>query len=750
MADANIGSLPLAPQVDDDSMLVMEQQGQAMRMTGKQIKDYAKQGLEMNFKEDVDAANEAADRAVSAVFAVTEMTVDAHASDKADVTKSMQSGKVNLSFGLPRGEQGPQGDIGPTGPRGPQGNPGNGLTILGHYDTEEALRAAVTSPEIGDTYSVGLKTPYDTYIFDGVTLDWKNYGPFTGDISKSGVTSFNGRDGDVSPKEGDYTADMVNARPNTWIPTADEVSYNSGTVADAISQLFISGSDAKALISSAVSAKGVPTAADDTWQEMADNIRKIETGSSTGDATATPGDILAGKTAYVATGKVEGIIPSLGPMVYTPGVQAQQIANGQYLSGTQIIQGDTNLTPANIRKGVSIFDVAGAMESTFQATLTVTVDIGAVVTATHTNGTKVEALCTTGKVSLELPIEGQWTVTAQRGVAQYNSVVITVSSQYSASLTAEIHITRYGNATQLSSARYHITGATAGDYAIFVGGIPTTASKDVDAYNSYLVRSIPNKLLDVNAGAWRAAASVGNYALFTQTSENIAVYDSSLVKLSKTVKLSRFREQLTGASIGDYALFGGGSPNLSQDLSTVDAYDSELTYKEAAPLSTATRRAAAASNDSYAYFMGGTQSLVTAYDNDLSRSTPSSLGTSSNYGVAAKAGNYVVFVSEGGDCVAYDMFLTRKNIPEAMSAAKTNMSAGTLNGFAVVAGGYVNYNFPVSGVDAFDAYLTKTKPEVLNTARAYISAATTGNFILFAGGNTSSGASNVVEVYQYV
>lgn len=39
----------------------------------------------------------------------------------------------------------------------------------------------------------------------------------------AGVTSFNGRTGAVTPKTGDYTAEMVGARPSTWTPTASDV-----------------------------------------------------------------------------------------------------------------------------------------------------------------------------------------------------------------------------------------------------------------------------------------------------------------------------------------------------------------------------------------------------------------------------------------------------------------------------------------------------------------------------------------------
>ena len=43
------------------------------------------------------------------------------------------------------------------------------------------------------------------------------------DVPEAGVTSFKGRTGAVTPQEGDYTADMVGARPDTWTPSAADV-----------------------------------------------------------------------------------------------------------------------------------------------------------------------------------------------------------------------------------------------------------------------------------------------------------------------------------------------------------------------------------------------------------------------------------------------------------------------------------------------------------------------------------------------
>ena len=43
------------------------------------------------------------------------------------------------------------------------------------------------------------------------------------DAPEGGVTSFNSRTGAITPQSGDYTAEMVGARPSTWTPSAADV-----------------------------------------------------------------------------------------------------------------------------------------------------------------------------------------------------------------------------------------------------------------------------------------------------------------------------------------------------------------------------------------------------------------------------------------------------------------------------------------------------------------------------------------------
>ena len=58
---------------------------------------------------------------------------------------------------------------------------------------------------------------------DGQILTKTAEGVAWEDAPESGVTSFKGRTGAVTPQDGDYTADMVGARPDTWTPTASDV-----------------------------------------------------------------------------------------------------------------------------------------------------------------------------------------------------------------------------------------------------------------------------------------------------------------------------------------------------------------------------------------------------------------------------------------------------------------------------------------------------------------------------------------------
>lgn len=84
---------------------------------------------------------------------------------------------------------------------------------------------------------------------------------------------------------------------------------------------------------------------------------------NTSDVDVTAAKMLDGTVACGQSGKVIGTISKKAAATITPGTADQTIASGQYLSGTQTIEGDANLIADNIKKGVSIFGVTGTLES---------------------------------------------------------------------------------------------------------------------------------------------------------------------------------------------------------------------------------------------------------------------------------------------------------------------------------------------------------------------------------------------------
>ena len=139
MADKPIGGLPRAPDIYDDSLLVMEQQGAAVSLSGAQLKKYVRQGVE----DYVETAKGAADTATNAVAgidasvkaaqdaqgaaetaqegaekaqkAIEDMEVDSTtlpAGSPASVEKRLAEGHVKLVFGLPTGKTGARGPAG--------------------------------------------------------------------------------------------------------------------------------------------------------------------------------------------------------------------------------------------------------------------------------------------------------------------------------------------------------------------------------------------------------------------------------------------------------------------------------------------------------------------------------------------------------------------------------------------------------------------------------------------------------------
>ena len=82
----------------------------------------------------------------------------------------------------------------------------------------------------------------------------------------------------------------------------------------------------------------------------------------TDDATLeNGGQMLDGVSAFSHGEKIMGTMPSKGSEIYIPSASDQIIHAGQYLAEDQVISGDQNLVPENIKDGVSVFNVVGTL-----------------------------------------------------------------------------------------------------------------------------------------------------------------------------------------------------------------------------------------------------------------------------------------------------------------------------------------------------------------------------------------------------
>ena len=216
-------------------------------------------------------------------------------------------------------------------------------------------------------------------------------------------------------------------------------------------------------------------------------------------------------------------------------------------------------------------------------------------------------------------------------------------------------------------------------------------------------------------------------------------------------------------TVGNYALFGGGYVGTGSRLSTVYAYNSNLTRSKITSLSVARSGAGATTVGNYALFAGGyaggttpQTSTADTYTSGLVKGTATSLSVA-RYGLAATTiGNYALFgggyngSSYSPTVDAYNSSLTRST-PTALSVARDDLSATTAGSYALFGGGEGS-SFS-STVDAYNSSLTRSTPTALSEAKQYLAATTIGNYALFGGGrlySSSSGTSysSVVDAYN--
>ena len=199
MADKTIGELPQTSTLNDNSLLIAEQNGAAVSVPGSVLKSYAQK----NVKNPYIGTNGNWFVWDTETMAYTDTGIPATGpqgakGDKGDVgamgangvscthewngttlTVTSASGSSSADLKGDKGDTGATGPAGATGPKGEKGDTGQGFKVLDYYDTLNALKAAITSPNAGDAYGVGTGLPYDIYIYSA-TKGWVNNGALQG------------------------------------------------------------------------------------------------------------------------------------------------------------------------------------------------------------------------------------------------------------------------------------------------------------------------------------------------------------------------------------------------------------------------------------------------------------------------------------------------------------------------------------------------------------------------------------------
>ena len=257
-----------------------------------------------------------------------------------------------------------------------------------------------------------------------------------------------------------------------------------------------------------------------------------------------------------------------------------------------------------------------------------------------------------------------------------------------------------------------------------------------------------------------AATSVGDYALFAGGTDGsyhrttVDSYTSALV-IGTPKALSKSRKQLAATSVGDYALFGGGSDNGK--LAIVDTYTSTLTKGTTTDLSVARQNLAATSIGGYALFGGGNGSsasaVVDTYASTLTKGTANNLSVARDWITATSVGDYALFGGGYGSSASavVDTYTSTlvKGTANNLSVARYKMAATSIGDYALFGGGQRGSSSFSNVVDTYNTSLVKGTATTLAAARQSLSSTAVGDYALFCGGMQANvgTASAVVDTY---
>lgn len=320
-----------------------------------------------------------------------------------------------------------------------------------------------------------------------------------------------------------------------------------------------------------------------------------------------------------------------------------------------------------------------------------------------------------------------------------------------------------------------IKATTVGNYALFSGGYSLASSRYssmVEAYSDSLVKTGSLTGLEYQVRG-HATTTVGDYAIIAYGANGSSLYGSAITynkkltrnNLGATVDADSGRYASAATTVGDYALFGGGRKGEgygNTELNTVYTFRSSGTSSGyITPLVRTRSELAAATVGDYAIFAGGTYgsssptAYTDAYNKSLTRVSIDRLSDVAYAQAATTIGKYALFGGGQGSSAdgfrrvhCYDSSLTRLNVPLLPIGGGRDIAATTLGDHALFGGGYDGFYY--NYVNSYDSSLTVSTITSLSIGRWGLAATTVGNYALFGGGisKTTSDITNVLDIYE--
>jgi preprotein translocase subunit YajC/predicted Ser/Thr protein kinase len=313
----------------------------------------------------------------------------------------------------------------------------------------------------------------------------------------------------------------------------------------------------------------------------------------------------------------------------------------------------------------------------------------------------------------------------------------------------------------LSVARADLVATSSGDVTFFGGGAVslTTSTGQVDLCNvtsgSWTAATLSFPRQDLAAASSKILALFGGGDDGSKIYAQVDIYNTSDGSW-RTAALSQPRSYLAATAVGNLVLFGGGV-NSTGPSEVVDIYDATSSTWTATTLSQARWGLAATSvGNRYALFAGGYgfnfSNVIDIYDALNGTWATATLSQARKYAVATSLGNFS-FIG-GGEANnqssnVINIFNSAMQTwsTATLSQARYYLAAAAVGDVVAFGGGTPNSQTPSAVVDMYNMTSNTWFTTTLSEARALLAATSATNKIFFGGGLSSSGLSNVVDVF---